>query len=109
MGCCVCAGTCNHVGPHSYCAAHGGSMYWPPIVPSPNTQPLLQPSWWFPPSPCDHCWCLKAEQTIGHDGVIYPDHDGEGPHVRCCKCKTIMAERFALVPGQQEGGSEGDG
>lgn len=27
MGCCVCAGSCNHVGPHAYCAAHGGNNY----------------------------------------------------------------------------------
>ncbi len=23
--CCVCAGSCNHVGNHWYCAAHGGT------------------------------------------------------------------------------------
>lgn len=27
MFCCACNGTCNHVGPHSYCAPHGGSPY----------------------------------------------------------------------------------
>jgi hypothetical protein len=25
MGCCACAGSCNHVGNHAYCVAHGGS------------------------------------------------------------------------------------
>lgn len=34
MFCCACAGSCNHVGPHSFCAAHGGpghatNLYWP--------------------------------------------------------------------------------
>lgn len=24
--CCACAGSCNHVGNHSFCAAHGGQM-----------------------------------------------------------------------------------
>lgn len=27
MNCCVCAGSCNHVGNHSYCEAHGGKPY----------------------------------------------------------------------------------
>lgn len=25
--CCVCAGSCNHVGNHTYCFAHGGPSY----------------------------------------------------------------------------------
>ena len=30
MRCCICDGTCNHVGPHSYCGAH-----WPSNTPRP--------------------------------------------------------------------------
>lgn len=32
MFCCACAGTCNHVGNHSFCEAHGGTRYVAPIV-----------------------------------------------------------------------------
>ena len=26
MFCCICAGACNHTGPHSYCYAHSGAQ-----------------------------------------------------------------------------------
>ena len=35
--CCICAGSCNHIGNHGYCEAHGGKsggLSWT----SPNTQ-----------------------------------------------------------------------
>lgn len=40
MGCCVCAGSCNHVGPHSYCAAHGGNYL--PMTTTVTTQTLVE-------------------------------------------------------------------
>lgn len=41
MSCCQCNGTCMHVGPHSYCAAHGGT-YVPTFISSGT---------WFPTTP----------------------------------------------------------
>lgn len=76
MGCCVCAGSCNHVGPCSYCTNHGGA----------NIGPMM-PSWWYswPSQPtCEHCWCREAAQSVF----------AEGPHRQCCKCLTQMAEQF---------------
>lgn len=32
MMCCICNGTCNHVGPHSYCSAHGGGLFNQPTT-----------------------------------------------------------------------------
>lgn len=26
MFCCACAGSCNHIGNHSFCVAHGGAV-----------------------------------------------------------------------------------
>lgn len=42
MFCCACNGTCSHVGPHSYCAAHGGSFI--PTTTAPNTGPFVIPN-----------------------------------------------------------------
>ena len=33
MFCCTCAGSCNHVGAHSYCDQHGGYTIEPRYVP----------------------------------------------------------------------------
>lgn len=32
MFCCACAGSCNHVGNHSFCEAHGGTYTLAPAV-----------------------------------------------------------------------------
>lgn len=43
MACCVCNGACNHIGAHSYCAAHGGSTNPTFAFTSNKTK------WWCPP------------------------------------------------------------
>lgn len=79
MGCCVCAGSCCHTGPHSYCDAHSGvNRSWPvPLVP-----------YVTPPAPvvfpkCEHCYC--------------DDAPGFAKHVRCCKCGGRMHEKFVTL------------
>ena len=97
--CCVCNGSCNHVGPHSYCVAHGGSVYYPyvggpfaPPVPStvPNTgagiYPIYAPlapgspplfGFRFVPDACEHCFCREAVSGEAQDFA---------PHEECCNC-----------------------
>ncbi len=41
------------------------------------------PSFWTWPQVCEHCYCKKAEFSMGH-----------GPHMQCCKCGTTMAKKF---------------
>jgi hypothetical protein len=56
MGCCVCAGSCNHVGPHGYCAAHGGGA---PL-------PLAAPGTW-------QGFTIHSGSTTGIDSWLCPD------------------------------------
>lgn len=41
MFCCACAGSCNHVGNHSYCVAHGGVNT--PVVTTVTANTILLP------------------------------------------------------------------
>jgi hypothetical protein len=42
--CCACSGSCNHVGPHSYCAAHGGLALAPVVDAGTGTSFVFVPS-----------------------------------------------------------------
>ncbi len=57
MFCCACAGTCNHVGNHSYCAAHGGSGYSHPVVVGTGTVTYITP-------PCQHDFVIGAAYAV---------------------------------------------
>jgi len=69
MICCVCNGSCCHVGPHSYCAEHGAAS-----APSYPGVPWPVPDVWrtWPTGCREHCYCQDAS---------YPDE-----HAQCCKC-----------------------
>jgi hypothetical protein len=77
MHCCVCIGSCAHTGPHSYCAAHGGTYIQ-------NAAPTNTTPWCVPPisRTCNHCYCLSARE---HAVTV---------HSRCCKCGDVMADKF---------------
>lgn len=89
--CCVCAGSCNHIGNHSYCSAHGGSthpsvtttgtsMGWgPPVVPTPPTPVVTN----IYERPCEHCFCLETQKY------------GEAKHKECCMCGTRKIKKNA--------------
>ena len=70
---------------------------WSPYVrPFPATEypPVIAT---MPPH-CDHCFCIEDAT-----------HAGQGKHLQCCKCRTLMAEKFVdawfkiLAPGQPGG------
>jgi hypothetical protein len=84
MFCCACAGVCNHIGPHSYCSAHGGGYGIPTYTGSSTSSPVL------PYMPCNHCWCERA--------ILYPNH------AQCCKCGDRLHFRFVrrAVPSTEE-------
>jgi hypothetical protein len=69
MNCCICNGTCNHVGPHSFCVAHGGGIAWPTTPTTTTTTTPLAFRFRFRPATCEHCWCWN-----------------EGDHNVCCNC-----------------------
>lgn len=84
--CCVCAGSCNHIGNHTYCAAHGGPVYQPAV------QTGTGANWWpwsYSMTRCDHCFCEDAEDW-------HPDHK------KCCKCATRMHVQFVFVVSRDE-------
>ena len=69
--CCACEMTCNHIGPHSYCAAHS-----PAGVP---TVPLMQPVY----PRCEHCFCLDYAPMVEYDFLA---KGPLAPHKVCCIC-----------------------
>lgn len=50
---------------------------------APDPLKLSGPMFTYTPMKCDHCFCLVQEK-----------HAGDGKHMRCCKCSTIMADKF---------------
>lgn len=80
MGCCACAGTCNHVGNHSYCAAHGGSGYY---IPSVVTTTRMRPA-----------ACLG-----GHDYAV-----GD-THAICNRCEKVVPLQSDYPPQSDEPGN----
>ncbi len=92
--CCVCNGSCNHVGPHSYCVAHGGSVFYPSLPTAVPTfcAPLPpQPAFGFRfvPSVCEHCFCQPAGPVLfesGHLGGVGETAINEPEHEQCCNC-----------------------
>ena len=79
--CCTCAGSCNHVGNHTFCVAHGGSVYQPAVGTGTGTN-----GWpWImgPATPCDHCFCEDA---------IWDEHK------QCCMCSTRRHVQFIPAP-----------
>ena len=50
MFCCVCNGSCCHIGPHSYCDAHRGQGYPLATIPMNPFPPLLPLQ-----APCPTC------------------------------------------------------
>lgn len=84
MSCCACAGSCCHVGPHSFCADH-----------SPQQQTLTpNPYWWWqfitaPTRQCSpHCYC--------QDDPVHPDH------YLCCACFSRLHKKFISAPQERE-------
>lgn len=81
--CCVCAGTCNHIGNHSYCSAHGGANQ-PSVYPFPNTTqlaPIAALGFRFTPDQCgeSHCFCRRlTKHTHGDEDWLV--------HKECCNC-----------------------
>jgi hypothetical protein len=53
---------------------HYYTTWWPPA----------DYSWWkVQYLTCEHCYCKDAIE-----------HNGEGAHRQCCKCGTVMADKF---------------
>lgn len=82
--CCICAGSCNHIGNHTYCAAHGGSPMLSPGWTTNTTAlpPMRAPAFGFRfvPADCDpHCFCRPASYE-SFDSTNRPPHD------ECCNC-----------------------
>jgi len=68
MFCCICEGTCNHTGPHTYCERHN------PGSPAPYT-PVSYPMWPLHPMPPPPGWLCPA---CGR---------GNAPWASQCPCK----------------------
>lgn len=69
--CCQCDGSCNHIGPHSYCAAHGGDRPREWVGPQP-TAPAL--GW-----ECPACHMIYA------------------PTVALCGCRQAWHSSFSMI------------
>jgi hypothetical protein len=84
MFCCLCAGSCNHVGNHTYCAMHGGpgGLGSAALYPVPNTQLERGPAFGFrfTPDQCgeSHCFCRSL--------VKYMTGEEPRDHEECCNC-----------------------
>ena len=65
--CCFCAGSCNHVGPHAFCAAHGG-YGMTPVMPGQLNPPLQNTPSINPHAACDaRIKELEAERDAERD------------------------------------------
>jgi len=58
MFCCTCAGSCNHIGPHSFCPAHGGVQTYTYTASGTSFEPLsVELS-------ADPCHCRSANLIV---------------------------------------------
>lgn len=87
VSCCVCVGSCHHVGAHTYCVAHGGNVHVPlsttPPHPWPPAAPAHAPHKW---PRCEHCWSIYLPS-------VPPRASGPGsdrPYRQCCNCGSLQ-------------------
>lgn len=74
--CCVCAGTCNHVGNHTFCQAHGGSP-----APAFGSYSYMTPvtSTWGP-------YCVTCGHPADRHGRTFCTVMAGGTTKRLCDC-----------------------